>query len=77
MFDKKQKGWVKRIHLVTDDGLYDRKTFYTVIFFFLIHLNKAIFPKMALLSLTDDNRSISYYLASPIRFMLLVSYYTP
>ena len=25
MFDKKQKGCEKRIHLVTDDGLYDRK----------------------------------------------------
>ena len=30
MFDKKQKSCVKRIHLVTDDGLYDRKTFYKV-----------------------------------------------
>ena len=30
MFDKKQKSCVKRIHLVTDDGLYDRKTFGTV-----------------------------------------------
>ena len=30
MFDKKQKSCVKRIHLVTDDGLYDRKGFYTV-----------------------------------------------
>ena len=29
-----KKRWVKRIHLVTDDGLYDRKAFYTVIFFF-------------------------------------------
>ena len=29
MFDKKQKSCVKRIHLVTDDGLYDRKAFYT------------------------------------------------
>ena len=28
MFDKKQKSCVKRIHLVTDDGLYDRKAFY-------------------------------------------------
>ena len=27
MFDKKQKSCVKRIHLVTDDGLYDRKAF--------------------------------------------------
>ena len=30
IFDKKQKLCVKRIHLVTDDGLYDRKAFYTV-----------------------------------------------
>ena len=30
MFDKRQKSCVKRIHLVTDDGLYDRKAFYTV-----------------------------------------------
>ena len=36
MFDKKQKSCAKRIHLVTDDGLYDRKDFYTVkIVFFL------------------------------------------
>ena len=30
MFDKKQKCCVKCIHLVTDDGLYNRKAFYTV-----------------------------------------------
>ena len=30
MFDKKQKSCVKCIHLVTDDGLYDEKAFYTV-----------------------------------------------
>ena len=29
MFDKNQKSCVKRIHLVTDDGLYDQKAFYT------------------------------------------------
>ena len=28
MFDKKQKKCVKRIHTVTDDGLYDQKAFY-------------------------------------------------
>ena len=27
MFDKTQKSCVKRIHLVTDDGLYSRKLF--------------------------------------------------
>ena len=34
MFDKKQKSCVKRIHLVTDDGLYDRKVLYPVKFVF-------------------------------------------
>ena len=29
-FDKKQKSCAKRIHLVIDDGLYDRQAFYTV-----------------------------------------------
>ena len=29
MFDKKQKSCVKRIHLVTGDGLYNRKVFNT------------------------------------------------
>ena len=27
MFDKKQKSCIRRIHLVTDDGLSDRKAF--------------------------------------------------
>ena len=30
MFDEKQKSCVKRIHLVTDYGLYDRKASYRV-----------------------------------------------
>ena len=30
MFDDKQKSCVKHIHVVTDDGLYDRKAFYKV-----------------------------------------------
>ena len=30
MFDKKQKTCIKRIHLVTGDGLYDQKAFYKV-----------------------------------------------
>ena len=30
MFDKKEKGCVKIIHLVIVDGLYDQKTFYKV-----------------------------------------------
>ena len=35
MFDKKQKSFAKCIHLATDDGLYDRKAFYTVKRFFI------------------------------------------
>ena len=30
MFDKEQNNCVKRIHLVTDDGLYDRKALFKV-----------------------------------------------
>ena len=30
IFDKKQKSCVKRIHLITDDGLFHWKAFYTV-----------------------------------------------
>ena len=37
MFDKKQKSCVKRIHLVTDDGLLDQKAFYTVQIVFIHH----------------------------------------
>ena len=37
MFDKKQKSCLKRINLVTEDGLYEQKTFYTVKKFFIIH----------------------------------------
>ena len=40
MFDKKQKRCVKRIHLVTDDGLYEQKAFYSVKKFFLFILYK-------------------------------------
>ena len=35
MFDKKQNSCVKRIHLVTNDGLYHRKTFYAVKILFI------------------------------------------
>ena len=44
MFDKKQKRCVKRIHLVTDDALNDRKAFYTVkIVFYLSSMNDGEF----------------------------------
>ena len=44
MFDKKQKCCVKRIHLVTDDGLYDRKAFHTVkTVFYLFSINDCEF----------------------------------
>ena len=43
MFDKKQKSCVKHIHLVTDDGLYDQKAFYTVkIVFYLFSISNII-----------------------------------
>ena len=38
MFDKKQKSCVKRIHLVTDDGLYNQKAFYKVEIVFIYPL---------------------------------------
>ena len=42
--DKKQKSCVKRIHLVTGDGLYDRKAFYKVkIVFYSSYMNDGEF----------------------------------
>ena len=47
MFDKKQKSCVKRIHLVNDHGLYDRKAFYTVkIVFYSSSVNMSLFRKI-------------------------------
>ena len=44
VFDKKQKRCVKRIHLVTDDGLYDQKAFYTAkIVFYSFSMNDGEF----------------------------------
>ena len=44
MFEKKQKSCVKRIPLVTDDALYDRKAFYTVkIVFYSSSINDGAF----------------------------------
>ena len=44
MFDKKQNSCVKRIHLATDDSLYDRKAFYTVkIIFYSSSMNDGEF----------------------------------
>ena len=44
MFDKKQKTCVKRINLVTDDGSYDQKAFYTVkIVFYSSSMNDSEF----------------------------------
>ena len=39
MFDKNQKSCVKSIHLVTDDGLYDQKAFYTAKIVFYLSSN--------------------------------------
>ena len=48
MFEKKKKSCVKRIHLVTDDGLYARKAFYIV---------QIVFYS----SSTNDSEFINYY----------------
>ena len=45
MFDKKQKSLIKRIHLVPDDGLYDRKAFYKVEIVF-IHPQAVYIPNL-------------------------------
>ena len=47
MFDKKQKSCVKRTHLVTDDGLYNRKAFYKVkiVFLFILYQGRTIFKQ--------------------------------
>ena len=47
--NKNQKSCVKRIHLVTDDGLCNRKAFYTVkiVFFYSSSMN-------------DDEMTITY-----------------
>ena len=40
MFDKNQKSCIKPFHLVTDDGLYNRKAFYKVqIVFINLHID--------------------------------------
>ena len=41
MFNKK-KSCIKRIHLVTDDGLYDQKTFYKVEIVFIYPLRMMV-----------------------------------
>ena len=45
---KSKKSYVKRIHLVTDDRLYDRKAFYTV---------KIVFYSSSM----NDGEFINYY----------------
>ena len=59
MFDKKQKSCVKHIHLVTDDGLYDRKAFYKV---------KIVFysPSLKMVSVFLINRKSKYCLRNSI-----------
>ena len=56
MFDKKQKGCIKRIHLVTDDSLYYRKAFYKVEIVFIHPLRM-----MANLSIIKKNIYIRTY----------------
>ena len=40
MFDKKQKHCVKRIHLITDDDLYDCKALYKIKIVFIHPVRK-------------------------------------
>ena len=61
MFDKKQKSCVKRIHLVTDDGLYDRKAFYTV---------KIVFYSSSM----NDGEFINYFIPLLLTYFDLPSY---
>ena len=47
ILDKNQKSYVKRIYLVTDDGIYDQKAFYTVeIVFYSSSMNTQPFIQM-------------------------------
>ena len=48
MFDKKQKSCVERTHLVTDDGLHNRKAFYTIkiAFLFMLYQGRTIFKQL-------------------------------
>ena len=66
MFNEKQKSYVKRIHLVTDDRLYDRKAFYTV---------KIVFYSSSM----NDGEFINYYfwVRFPQILSLDSSHYTP
>ena len=45
IFDKKQESCTKRIHLATDDGLYNRKGFYKVEIVFIHPLSIKIYSK--------------------------------
>ena len=62
MFDKKQKCCVKRIHLVTDDCLYDRKAFYEVKIAFI---QITLWKKYASRNFDTSNRD--YYNISKIQ----------
>ena len=44
---KKQKSFIKCIHVITDDGLYDQKAFYKVkiVFFYSSSKNHTDFDK--------------------------------
>ena len=69
MFDKKQKTCVKRIHLVTDHGLYDRKAFYTVKIVFYSSSKNSIFLyflEAKNLSFVTKNYSKSSYICVSI-----------
>ena len=62
MFDKKQKKCVKRIHLVTDDDLYDRKAFYKVKIVFIQPLNKCLRKTLKIKNYEYNNIKILQFL---------------
>ena len=55
MFHKKQKSCVKRIDVVTDDGLFNQKAFYTVkIVFYSSSMNDGEFINYSSINMTEQ-----------------------
>ena len=57
---KNQKSCAKHIYLVTDDGLYDRKAFYTIKLFF-IHPALFTFPNISHNIKLDETLILKYF----------------
>ena len=74
MFDKKQRS-IKRIHLVTADGLYDRKAFYKVEIVFIHPLGN---KKVVLNTQTSNRKNIhagvsQCYVLGPLLFLIYIN----